>query len=172
MPITDEALLQIIFKQHEGQPIEFIMAEYGKAKRLYQEVEQELAKSAPCPTIDIQGVQIKDELSTAGENNATPTKHLDRRNLKCDPKEAIKADSIICCVCKKSFKILNSRHLKSHGISVEEYKELCRYPKEQLLMSKQEAEKAIERGKELAHARKTKHASSKAAASGTAPTVE
>lgn len=172
MPITDEALLQIIFKQHEGQPIEFIMAEYGKAKQLYQKIEQELARSASCPTIDIQGVQIKGELPAAGENNATSTKHLDRRNLKCDPKEAIKADSIICCVCKKSFKILNSRHLKSHGISVEEYKELCRYPKEQLLMSQQEAEKAIERGKELAKASTAKRASGKVAASETAPTVE
>ena len=162
MPITDEALLQMMFKQHEGQPIEFIMAEYGKAKRLYLEIEQGLAQGANGPTIDVVGVQVGGELPAAEEENGEPKKRFTKRSLKCDPKEAIKQESITCCLCCKQFKVLNSRHLKSHGISVEDYKKLCDYPKNQLLMSKQEAKKAEKRGKELAKARAEKLAAKSA----------
>lgn len=164
MPITDEALLQIIFKQHEGQPIEFIMAEYGKAKRLYQEIEQGLAQGAPCSTIDIEGVQVSGELPASEEKSAEPRKRFTKRSLKCDPKEAITNDSITCCLCLKEFKVLNSRHLKSHGISAEDYKKLCGYPENQLLMSKKMAKDAEKRGKALAKASAEKRAAAKEAA--------
>lgn len=158
MPITDEALLQMMIKMLEGQPIEFIMGEYGKAKRLYLEVEQNLAQGLPATTIEVESTQEIPELPAAEENKAEPKKRFTKRSLKCDPKEAIKDETITCCLCGKQYKILNSRHLKFHGISVKDYMKLCDYPSNQLLMSKQEAKKAAKRGKELAKARMEKTA--------------
>lgn len=46
-----------------------------------------------------------------------------------DPKKAIKEKSITCVVCGKSFKLLTNKHLSSHGLSAETYRERCGYKK-------------------------------------------
>lgn len=162
MPITDEALLQMMFKQHEGQPVEFIMAEYGKAKRLYLEIEQGISQGAPClASSEAEHGQAPRELPAAEAKTAEPKKRFTKRSLKCDPKKAIGDDFIACCLCEKKFKLLSALHLKSHGISVDDYKKLCGYSSNQSLMSKQYAKNAEKRGKELAKARAEMLASAK-----------
>ena len=64
------------------------------------------------------------------------TKGYTRRNLKVKPQDAIKKDSIMCCICGKSLNSINARHLASHnGLTKEGYLKLCDYPKDQVLMS-------------------------------------
>ena len=64
------------------------------------------------------------------------TKGYTRRHLKIKPKDAIKKDSIECCICGKSLNSINARHLASHnGLTKEWYLKLCDYPKDQVLMS-------------------------------------
>ena len=46
-----------------------------------------------------------------------------------DPKKAIKEKSITCVMCGKSFKLLTKKHLLSHGLTAEEYRERCGYKK-------------------------------------------
>ena len=46
-----------------------------------------------------------------------------------DPKKAIKEKSIVCLDCGKSFKILTKRHLATHGLTTEEYREKWGYKK-------------------------------------------
>ncbi|MBG3877189.1 transcriptional regulator [Desulfovibrio oxamicus] len=46
-----------------------------------------------------------------------------------DPKKAIKEKSITCCECGKSFKILTKKHLGTHGLTPETYREKCGYKK-------------------------------------------
>lgn len=46
-----------------------------------------------------------------------------------DPKKAIKEKTITCVMCGKSFKLLTKKHLASHGLSVDEYRERCGYKK-------------------------------------------
>ena len=46
-----------------------------------------------------------------------------------DPKKAIKEKSITCVVCGKSFKLLTKKHLASHRLTQEEYRERCGYKK-------------------------------------------
>ncbi|WP_027178953.1 MucR family transcriptional regulator [Maridesulfovibrio bastinii] len=41
----------------------------------------------------------------------------------CDPKKSIKEKSIVCCECGKSFKIITKKHLASHGLTADEYRE-------------------------------------------------
>lgn len=53
-----------------------------------------------------------------------------------DPKNAIREKSVICCECGKSFKVLTKRHLASHGLTPEEYKEKYGYKKGTSLVAK------------------------------------
>ena len=46
-----------------------------------------------------------------------------------DPAKAIKEKSITCVECGKSFKLLTKKHLLSHGLTPEEYRERCGYKK-------------------------------------------
>ena len=46
-----------------------------------------------------------------------------------DPKKAIKEKSITCVICGKIFKLITKKHLATHGLSVDEYRERCGYKK-------------------------------------------
>jgi predicted transcriptional regulator len=53
-----------------------------------------------------------------------------------DPKKAIKEKSVTCLECGKSFKILTKKHLATHGLAPEEYKEKWGYKKNTPLVCK------------------------------------
>jgi predicted transcriptional regulator len=46
-----------------------------------------------------------------------------------DPKKAIREKSIVCLECGKTFKVITKKHLATHGLTPEEYKEKWGYPK-------------------------------------------
>jgi predicted transcriptional regulator len=53
-----------------------------------------------------------------------------------DPKNAIKEKSVTCCECGKSFKVLTKRHLATHGLTPEQYREKFGYKKGTSLVAK------------------------------------
>jgi len=53
-----------------------------------------------------------------------------------DPKKAIREKTVLCCVCGKSFKILTKKHLASHGLTADEYREKFGYKKKLPLVCK------------------------------------
>tara|TARA_B100000683_G_scaffold171669_1_gene165437 strand:+ start:4026 stop:4418 length:393 start_codon:yes stop_codon:yes gene_type:complete len=53
-----------------------------------------------------------------------------------DPAKAIREKSILCCVCGKSFKILTRKHLSSHDMTTDEYREKFGYKKKLPLVCK------------------------------------
>lgn len=53
-----------------------------------------------------------------------------------DPKKAIREKSVLCCVCGKSFKILTKKHLASHDLTTDEYREKFGYKKKMPLVCK------------------------------------
>lgn len=53
-----------------------------------------------------------------------------------DAKKAIKEKSITCVICGKSFKLLTKKHLASHGLTADEYRERCGYKKGMPLVCK------------------------------------
>ena len=53
-----------------------------------------------------------------------------------DAKKAIREKSIICMECSKSFKVLTKRHLATHGLTPEEYREKWGYKKGTSLVAK------------------------------------
>lgn len=46
-----------------------------------------------------------------------------------EPKKAIREKSILCCICGKTFKVITKKHLLSHDLTPEEYREKCGYKK-------------------------------------------
>ena len=65
-----------------------------------------------------------------GEEKKEPTKP------SIDPKKAIREKSIVCLECGKSFKVLTKKHLASHDLTPEEYKEKWGYKKSTSLVAK------------------------------------
>ena len=53
-----------------------------------------------------------------------------------DPKKAIKEKHITCVICGRPFKLLTKKHLATHGLTVEEYREHCGYKKGMPLVCK------------------------------------
>ncbi|AGW14977.1 MucR family transcriptional regulator [Megalodesulfovibrio gigas] len=53
-----------------------------------------------------------------------------------DPKKAVKEKSVTCLECGKTFKILTKKHLGTHGLTPEAYREKYGYKKGAPLVSK------------------------------------
>ena len=53
-----------------------------------------------------------------------------------DPKNAIREKSVICCECGKSFKVLTKRHLATHELTPDQYREKYGYKKGTSLVAK------------------------------------
>jgi predicted transcriptional regulator len=60
------------------------------------------------------GIKAVAEGCTSCANEQTPA---------IDPKKSIKERSVICLECGKAFKIITRKHLSSHGLTTEEYRE-------------------------------------------------
>jgi predicted transcriptional regulator len=60
------------------------------------------------------GIRDISEGCSSGENVAT---------AGLDPKKAVKEKTVTCLECGKSFKVITKKHLASHGLTPEEYKE-------------------------------------------------
>lgn len=53
-----------------------------------------------------------------------------------DPKKSIREKSVVCLECGKTFKVLSKKHLETHGIIPQEYKEKWGFKKNQALIAK------------------------------------
>lgn len=62
-----------------------------------------------------------------------------------DPKKAIKQNSIVCVECGKIFKILGKKHLATHGLTPNEYREKYGYKKGTALVCKSLAKQRKEK---------------------------
>lgn len=136
MALEDKDIFNAIFSRNSDQPIEIIMQEYEKAKMLNAELEKRLGGQS-CNMGSVAPVMEEGAGPVAsGVPTAPVKKRYTRRMLKVKPEEAIGEDVVKCCICGQEGQVITSAHLKKHDITVDEYKKLCRYPKDQSLMSR------------------------------------
>lgn len=131
MALEDKDIFAAICNRCDDQPIEFIMEQYEKAKRLNMDIEKRMGCSEAAevlPGTETANAEIVDE-------QQPPKKKYTRRMLKVKPQDAITDDSIFCCICGAQRQSLTQKHLACHEITVEDYKKLCGYPQNQPLMS-------------------------------------
>lgn len=65
-------------------------------------------------------------IKAISEGTALP---VEDEGVVIDPAKAIKEKSVTCVKCGKAFKLLTKKHLASHGLTPEEYREFCGYKK-------------------------------------------
>lgn len=138
MALEDREIFHAVFARYSDQPIEFIMEQYEKAKRLNMEIEkrQSLVGSTDVLFSDVPPVPPLPSLDgkDAMPEEPAPRKRLTRRSLVADPATAITDDGITCCLCGERRTTLTARHLAIHDVTVDEYRKLCGYPEKQALM--------------------------------------
>lgn len=61
---------------------------------------------------------------------------VEEEEASCDPSKCVREKTISCCVCDKSFKIITKKHLASHGLTPNEYREKFGYKKGMPLVCK------------------------------------
>lgn len=123
--MNNNELLVAILHSHPGISVDEAIQYYEKLKKGTHEIDRKLlldsAKDVSPDAIDISVEQ------SAIEHAPKYTK----KDLKLDPNKSICADEVICCLCNKSFKSIRDTHfLKNHGISKEEYLDLCGLPRD------------------------------------------
>lgn len=129
--ITDKDLLQMVMQKHPDQDVDFIVNQFSVYKQKLSGLHVYATNAEECQ---------QDENTPTAE--ATPEvkertkKRYTKRDLKTKPLEAITEDSITCCLCGKVCQNLTASHLmKEHGLTPEEYKKLCGYEPNTVLMS-------------------------------------
>ncbi|WP_028574212.1 MucR family transcriptional regulator [Desulfonatronovibrio hydrogenovorans] len=74
-----------------------------------------------------QGIKSAMEGTAPGQDQDVPA---------VDPRKSIREKTVVCLECSKSFKVLTKRHLASHGLTPEEYKEKWGFKKNTSLVAK------------------------------------
>ncbi|MBQ3060183.1 MAG: MucR family transcriptional regulator [Desulfovibrio sp.] len=137
MALNDKDIFNAVFARFSDQPIEFIMEQYEKARKLNIEIENRQQTPAGEQAPAEKNAETPAEAPAV---EAAPKKKYTKRMLKVKPEEAIQEDYIACCICGEQKKVLTSAHFAKHDITVEGYKKLCGYDAKQPLMSKKREE--------------------------------
>lgn len=61
---------------------------------------------------------------------------VEEEEIACDPTKSVREKSITCCECGKSFKIITKKHLASHGLDPNQYREKFGFKKGMPLVCK------------------------------------
>ncbi len=131
MALEDRDIFAAICSRCSDQPIEFIMEQYEKAKRINMDIEKRIDNGdtvEESPECALTAAEIIEKVES-------PKKKYTRRKLKVKPQDSITDDAIFCCICGEERQSLTQKHLACHDISVEDYKKLCGYSPDQPLMS-------------------------------------
>jgi predicted transcriptional regulator len=78
---------------------------------------------------------VRDDAVSPTDNKQQKHQYT-QADFKFNPMQALQGDKATCVLCGKKFDVISKTHLwVSHGITPEEYRNLCGYPPEQNLMT-------------------------------------
>ncbi|HEC31402.1 MAG TPA: transcriptional regulator [Deltaproteobacteria bacterium] len=83
-----------------------------------------------------QEVGSIEEVITDTESKAAQQEEETQKKIPIDPKDSIQRTKVICLECGAEFKQLSANHLKSHGLTLREYKKKYGFPLSQPLSAK------------------------------------
>ncbi len=118
-----------------------------EALEIYKEIRTGMIKIDR----EIESCDFSFSESTADQIKVVSKQKYSKDDLTRKPSESITDDKVYCCLCNESFVVLREDHLqKKHGLSREEYLDLCGFDPKTPLASKKfckdKKEKAIARG--------------------------
>lgn len=155
MALEDKEIFWAVCEKFADQPMEFIMAQYAKAKRMNMEIERLTHWDITEPE-EPEEEEIVTE-SEVEQVEEAPKKKLTKRRFIIDPAVSITDDAITCCICGAQFQSLTKKHLAKHDTTPEEYKRVCGFPPSTPLMSKKHFEKSQQIITRAQQARLNKH---------------
>ncbi len=80
--------------------------------------------------------RIASQLKEIIENEGSSEQAQESQKPAIDPKKAIRENSVVCLECGKKFKVLSKRHLASHGLTPQEYREKWGFKKNTSMIAK------------------------------------
>jgi predicted transcriptional regulator len=86
------------------------------------------------PTIQADRVRAATAVGRAGLFADPAGSRRTLSGLRADPRQAVQEDSILCLVCGGVFRQLTNTHLRSHGLTADEYKRRFGYNRGRPLM--------------------------------------
>ena len=110
-------------EEYVQEALEIVKAQAGVRNM----TEEEIASMVKTLSASIKSVSVGDESLEGAQGKQEPA---------VDPKKAIREKSVICLECGKTFKVLTKRHLATHDLTPEEYKQKWGYKKNQALIAK------------------------------------
>ena len=127
-------LMKVIIASNPGINVEDAWKMYRELVTRIHTLDSQLrAGDAGAQAETVSDEKVLDDAKPVKESL---TRGYTRRGLKVKPQDAIKKDTIACCICGKTMVSINTRHLASHnGLTKEGYLKLCGYPADQSLMS-------------------------------------
>jgi len=97
-----------------------------------------------------EGLGLHDPAGGGSDRRLRPAAASPLARLRADPRQAVQQDWIRCLVCAASFRQLTNTHLRSHGMTADEYKRRFGYNRGRPLMcralSRLYAERAVKNG--------------------------
>jgi predicted transcriptional regulator len=106
-------------EEHLRQALEIVKAQAGVRAMTEEEITAMIKR-------------LSETFQTIGDGVGVPVGEEET----IDAKKAIKEKSITCVICGKQFKLLTKKHLSSHGLTADEYREQCGYRKGMPLVCK------------------------------------
>lgn len=135
--LSERELFKLVQNLPQGKSLLDICREVAEARKFLVLHRKELEALMHAPALPATPV-LPDEKHGKDRKNLPPRSLEELKaefTLVYDPKQAIQPDKVVCCLCGKEVQSLTSRHFNTHGISVEEYKLLCGYEPDTVLMS-------------------------------------
>lgn len=93
-----------------------------------------LTRKIGAPAIHADRVRAASAVSRAGLVASRVGSPRTLSGLRADPRQAVQQDSILCLVCGGVFRQLTNTHLRSHGLTADEYKRRFGYNRGRPLM--------------------------------------
>ena len=157
MPASlDLSIFQLVVNNHPNSDPNTIVTEYYNlltAKRIIESGARDMSS----PTIDAKAIPIE----PADKDATHEVKLFTENDLKCEPKDSILDDKIICCLCgNKSFTSLYKHLQNYHKCTPQNYRKICGFASNKILGSLKYETESRERGRALGNNRKQNKSSS------------
>jgi hypothetical protein len=124
--MSEVDILKVILEANPGLSIDDALKLTDKAIKSLSKTKADIAKGNTGASDDSNGPVDK---KTSGHGYT-------QADFKFNPMQALQGEKATCCLCGKKFDLISKTHLwVSHGITPEEYRNLCGYSPTQSLMT-------------------------------------
>ncbi|WP_428560415.1 MAG: MucR family transcriptional regulator [Solidesulfovibrio sp. DCME] len=124
--MSEVAILKVILEANPGLSIDDALKLTDKAIKSLSKTKADIAKGNTGASDDV----------VSPTDNKQQKHQYTQADFKFNPMQALQGDKATCVLCGKKFDVISKTHLwVSHGITPEEYRNLCGYSPTQRLMT-------------------------------------